>query len=124
MNKVISLQNQIIHSNLIKMKKVLSILLVVGMASMISCGPSAEEKAAAEKAIQDSIANVEKMYADSVAAAEMAAQEAAAAAEKMIADSIAAAEAAATKKPANKAKPKTKEEKKIEETKKVTGGRG
>ncbi len=106
------------------MKKVLSLLLVAGMASIIACGPSAEEKAAAEKAIQDSIANVEKMQADSLAAVEMAAQEAAAAAEKMVADSIAAVEAAAASKKVTKPKPKTKEEKKIEETKKVTSGRG
>lgn len=103
------------------MKKVLSILLVAGMASIVACGPSAEEKAAAQKAIQDSIANVVQMQADSLAAVELAAQEAAAAAEKMMADSIAAA---AAKKPVSKPKPKTPEQKKIEETKKVTSGRG
>jgi len=124
-NKVITLQIKLINQSISKMKKVLSLLLVAGMATIVSCGPSAEEKAAAEKAIQDSIANVAQMQADSLAAVEMAAQEAAAAAEKMIADSIAAVEAAAAaKKPASKPKPKTKEEKKIEETKKVTGGRG
>jgi len=31
------------------MKKVFSLLLVAGMAAMISCGPSAEEKAAQQK---------------------------------------------------------------------------
>ena len=37
------------------MKKVLSILFVAGMFAFYACGPSAEEKAAAEKATQDSI---------------------------------------------------------------------
>jgi len=94
----------------LKMKKVLSLLLVAGMATIVSCGPSAEEKAAAEKAIQDSIANVAQMQADSLAAVEMAAQEAAAAAEKMVADSIAAAAeaAASAKKPTAKTKPAAK----------------
>ena len=38
------------------MKKVLFTLLAVGMFSFYACGPSAEDKAAAEKATQDSIA--------------------------------------------------------------------
>lgn len=38
------------------MKKVLALLLVAGMFSFYACGPSAEEKAASEKAMQDSIA--------------------------------------------------------------------
>jgi len=38
------------------MKKVLSTLLVAGMFAFYACGPSAEEKAATEKATQDSIA--------------------------------------------------------------------
>jgi len=38
------------------MKKVIFTLLIGGMFSIYSCGPSAEEKAAAEKATQDSIA--------------------------------------------------------------------
>ena len=38
------------------MKKVLSILLAAGFVAIVACGPSAEEKAAAEKAVQDSIA--------------------------------------------------------------------
>jgi hypothetical protein len=37
------------------MKKVLSTLLVAGVVALVACGPSAEEKAAAEKAMQDSI---------------------------------------------------------------------
>src|SRR6188472_3120187 len=50
------------------MKKVLSIILAAGMVALISCGPSAEEKAAMEKAKADSIANVEKARMDSMEA--------------------------------------------------------
>ncbi|MBK9525962.1 MAG: hypothetical protein IPO39_14790 [Bacteroidetes bacterium] len=42
------------------MKKVLSTLLVAGMFAVVACGPSAEEKAASEKAVQDSIATAEQ----------------------------------------------------------------
>ena len=42
------------------MKKVLFTLLVGGMFAFYACGPSAEEKAAAEKAKQDSIAAAEQ----------------------------------------------------------------
>ncbi len=38
------------------MKKVLSTLLLAGMFAFYACGPSAEEKANAEKQVQDSIA--------------------------------------------------------------------
>ncbi len=41
------------------MKKVLSTLLVAGMFAFYACGPSAEDKAAQEKATQDSIAAVD-----------------------------------------------------------------
>lgn len=110
------------------MKKVFSLLLVAGFAAMtiVSCGPSAEEKAAAEKAVQDSIAAATaQATADSIAAASAAAEQAA----KATADSLAAIAtqdsiAAAEKKAANKPKPKTPVQKKVEETKKVTSGRG
>jgi hypothetical protein len=76
------------------MKKVLT--LVVLAAAIYACGPSAEEKAAAEKAKQDSIAAVEaaaqakaQAEADSIAKAEEAAKAAAQA------DSMAKAEEAA-----------------------------
>ena len=60
-------------------------MLVAGMFAFYACGPSAEEKAAAEKAQQDSIAQAEaQMQAAEQAAAEQAMQ-----------DSIAAAAAAA-----------------------------
>lgn len=52
------------------MKKVLSLVVLGGMFAVYACGPSAEEKAKAEQAKQDSIAQVE--------AANKAAQEAAA----------------------------------------------
>lgn len=108
------------------MKKTLALLVVAAFsATIISCGPSAEEKAAAEKARQDSLnAVMEKQAADSMVAVEKARQDSiAAATEKATADSIAAAEEAAkNKKPAPK--PKTMEQKKTEEAKKVTGGRG
>ena len=97
------------------MKKLLSILLSAGIAVLVACGPSAEEKAAAEKAVQDSIAAVQKAYDDSVMAAqaamENARQDSMAAALKARMDSM---EAAAKKKP----KPKTNEQK-MQEDKKV-----
>ena len=42
------------------MKKVFSTLLAAGIIALVACGPSAEEKAAAEKAMQDSIAQAEQ----------------------------------------------------------------
>lgn len=81
------------------MKKLLSVLLAAGVAMLVACGPSAEEKAAAEKKIQDSIAAAQKHIDDSLASAQQAAMEKqkadsmAAASEKMKADSMAAAEA-------------------------------
>lgn len=75
------------------MKKVFALLLVAGMFAVVSCGPSAEEKAKAEQATKDSIANVEKAKADSIAAVETATADSLAmvATEAAKADSIAAA---------------------------------
>ena len=42
------------------MKKVLSTLMVAAIVGLMACGQSAEDKAAAEKAMQDSIAQAEK----------------------------------------------------------------
>ncbi len=42
------------------MKKVLFTLLSAGFIALVACGPSAEEKAATEKAMQDSIAAAEQ----------------------------------------------------------------
>ena len=62
------------------MKKVFTLVTVAGMLALVACGPSAEQKAAEEKRVADSMASaqaaeVEKAKADSVAAAEMAAIE-------------------------------------------------
>ena len=42
------------------MKKVLFTILSASFIALVACGPSAEEKAAAEKAMQDSIAAAEQ----------------------------------------------------------------
>jgi hypothetical protein len=42
------------------MKKVLFTLLSASFIALVACGPSAEEKAATEKAMQDSIAAAEQ----------------------------------------------------------------
>jgi len=62
------------------MKKLFSLLVIAGMVAIVACGPSAEEKAAAEKKKADSI-----RIADSIAAAEK---------QKLIDDSIAAVQKA------------------------------
>jgi hypothetical protein len=87
------------------MKKLLSLIAVAGMFTFVACGPSAEEKAAAEQKIQDSIAQVEQQrITDSIAAAEQVANDSLAAVDaKRIQDSIAAAEAKPAK-PAKKGK--------------------
>lgn len=41
------------------MKNILGVALIAGMFAFTSCGPSAEEKAQAEKLVQDSIAAAE-----------------------------------------------------------------
>ena len=101
------------------MKRIITIMLAAGMLTFVACGPSAEEKAAAEKMKQDSIASAQKMVDDSIAAvnaaAEKAAQDAMMAAEQAKADSIAMAEAA--KKHA--VKPKKTNDQKIQENKKI-----
>jgi hypothetical protein len=76
------------------MKKVLSLLVIAGMLAVIACGPSAEEKAAQEKAKQDSIAAVQKAKEDSIAAVVKAKEDSIAAVQKAKEDSIAAAAAA------------------------------
>ena len=82
------------------MKKLFTLVAVAGMFTFSSCGPSAEQKAAAEKAKQDSIAAVEAANAAAEAAKAQAAADSTAAftaAEeakaKAAADSVAAAEA-------------------------------
>ena len=87
------------------MKKVFTLVAVASMFAFVACGPSAEEKAAKEKAIQDSIAAVEAANAAEEAAKAQAmvdssnqyaaAQEAEA---KRVADSTEAANAKGGKK--------------------------
>lgn len=104
---------------IIKMKKVLSTLLIAGVATLVACGPSAKEKA--EKARQDSI-----RIADSIAQveADKAAKEQArldsiakVENEKRIQDSLAQIEA--NKKKAAPVKKKDP----VQDAKKVGGGR-
>ena len=105
------------------MKKILSLVTVAALVTFISCGPSAEEKAAAEKARMDSINNaMMQMTADSLAkVAEMEKAVADSMAMVMRADSIAKAEMEA-KKTGSKPKPKPKtvtERKKLKKLKKL-----
>ena len=118
------------------MKKFAYLLGTVAISLVVSCGPSAEEKAAAEKLVADSIAAaVEAQIQDSLMMVETARQDsltavAQAAADSLknlaIADSIAAAQ-----KKGNVGKPKPKKtpeqikiEKEIKEVKDATRGRG
>lgn len=100
------------------MKKVFALLASVGFVALVACGPSAEEKAAAEKARQDSInAAMEKAAADSAAAVQEAMEKARQdsinmAMEHAKADSIAKAVAAKAK---PKAKPAAKPAPKVED---------
>jgi hypothetical protein len=101
------------------MKRITYLFLAGGFAAMVACGPSAEEKAAIEKAKQDSIAAAQKMIDDSIATVNAAAQKAMQdsmnmAMEKAKQDSIAASEVAIKK----KARPKTNAQK-IQENKKI-----
>lgn len=88
------------------MKKLL--VYVFAASLLVACGPSAEEKAAAEKMRQDSIQSVmDKMAADSIAAVQAIEQARMDSMATAQADSIAKAEAAA-KTTAVKPKPKPK----------------
>lgn len=58
------------------MKKViLSVFAIASMMAFVACGPSAEQKAAAEKAMQDSIAATEAASAEAEAAKMQAEQD-------------------------------------------------
>jgi len=82
------------------MKHILRLMVIAGFATMVACGPSAEEKAAEQARLDslkaDSIAKVEAARLDSIKAVEMQAMQDSM--EKAKADSIAAAEAAKTTK--------------------------
>ena len=87
------------------MKKLFTLVAVAGMFTFVACGPSAEEKAAAEKAKQDSIAAVEAAVAAEEAAKAQAIADSTAAfsaveaaKQQATADSIAAADAKKGKK--------------------------
>jgi hypothetical protein len=109
------------------MKKLLSLILIAGTCSFMSCGPSKEQQEAAQKAKEDSIAQV------AAAEAQKAMQDSMAMVQKAMEDSVNAAKMKAMqdsmdmmKANANKPAPKkkTQEEKKKEEVKKATQGRG
>jgi Skp family chaperone for outer membrane proteins len=112
------------------MKKVLTLVAAASMFTFVACGPSAEEKAAKEKATQDSIAAVEAAKVAEEAAKAQAAQDsinavnAAKEAEaKRIADSTAEAEAKG-KKTVKPVKPKTNEQHQKEVKKNLNNDRG
>ncbi len=93
------------------MKKLIPALIITGMMSTLftSCGPSAEEKAAAEQRMRDSIAAVEMAKADSIIAVQQKAMEDSLAIVKATEDSLAAVQATADSLAAVKAnKPKSK----------------
>lgn len=98
------------------MKKIISNLLipVFAVSLLAACGPSAEEKAAAEQHMKDSIATAEKAIADSMLAVQQKAMEDSLAMVKAMEDSMATAKAmedsiAAVKSAKPKSKPKPKE---------------
>jgi guanylate kinase len=107
------------------MKKILLSSAVIASMMFVSCGPSAEEIAAKEKAKQDSIQKVEeeRMMKEAEEMAAKAKEDSIATA-KAVEDSIAAAAAAEAKTKKAPAKKKTMEQKVKEEAKKTTSGRG
>lgn len=115
------------------MKKIILSVFTLGILSIVACGPSAEEKAAAEKARLDSIANAEaeiaKATEDSLMAVQAAVQKAiddslTAARQKALEDSLAVLSGSMKKMQQKAATQKAKEEKKIEDYKKQSKGKG
>jgi hypothetical protein len=109
------------------MKKLTQFLFIVVLLSglIVGCGPSAEEKAAAEQHMKDSIAEVEKARADSMVAVQMKAMEDSIAMVKAIEDSLkAVAESAAAGKPKTQPKPKPKTETQPTKPEDVKPGQG
>ena len=89
------------------MKKILSLFIIAGFTTLIACGPSAEEKAAAEKARQDSINVVmAQMAADSMNAAQALIEKARQDSIIMVLQADSIAKATMVKKPAPKPKAK------------------
>jgi protein involved in sex pheromone biosynthesis len=72
------------------MKKIFSILAVSAIMLTVACGPSAEDKAKRDKEVADSIANQEAMMMELETQKAQAMQDSLAAIEKMKADSLAA----------------------------------
>lgn len=116
------------------MKKIILSVFSLAMMAIISCGPSAEEKAATEKARLDSIANVEaemarKATEDSLMAVQAAAQKAAedsivAMNQKAMQDSLAMLKGTVKKMQQKATEIKKTEEKKQEERKEIKKGKG
>jgi hypothetical protein len=89
------------------MKRLLSLIVVAGIFTFVACGPSAEEKAKAEKATADSLQAIEQARINDSIAMETAKADSLKAMEaQRIADSTKAAEELAAKsaKPAKKGK--------------------
>lgn len=98
---------------------------IVFSVTFIACGPSAEEKAAAEQRMKDSIAAVEQARADSMLAAQQKAMEDSLALVKATEDSLKAVQDSLEAIKSAKPRPKKSTPEKInEEMKKATKGRG
>jgi hypothetical protein len=113
------------------MKKLILSLFTLATMAIVACGPSAEEKAAAEKAKQDSIANAEaeiarKATEDSLMAAQQKAMQDSivAAQQKAMQDSIAMLKGSVKKMQQKETDTKKKEQKKQEDRKKQGAERG
>ncbi len=106
------------------MKKMITIL-AAGMALIAACGPSAEDKAAIEQAVLDSISTAQQAYDDSMAT--VAAQDSVdAMMEQIRLDSIAMADSLAmlqSKLKSASAKPRPKPQPKKEEPKTIGSGK-
>ena len=110
------------------MKKIITIISASCLALVISCGPSAEEKAKMEQQQQDSLnAVMEQLRQDSITLAEHAIQDSLAAVQKAANDSLmakAVEDSLAALKTKGIKKVKTPVQKQIDEVKKATRGRG
>ena len=116
------------HQKSIKMKKIITLISASCLALVISCGPSAEEKAKLEQQTKDSLnAVMEQHRQDSIALAEHAIQDSLAAVQKAANDSLmakAAQDSLAAMKTKGNHKVKTPVQKQMDEVKKATRGRG
>jgi hypothetical protein len=81
------------------MKKIFTILSFAAITAFYACGPSAEDKAAAEQARQDSIAAAAQADAESEAAAAQAMQDSIQMAEQNASADTAAHDATKTEEP-------------------------